>query len=117
MFRESSTRGGGRARAESVGSSIEPRVSREGQDPRRRARLKEGRVGEKKLESLTGNMAEVASARPPAVDMALVAEDEPQLKLPENTLLRRERPDHTHVPADPTRRTHHPPVSRDTLNL
>ena len=46
----------------------------------------------KKLESLTGNMAEVASARQPAVDMALVAEDEPQLKIPENTLLRRERP-------------------------
>lgn len=71
----------------------------------------------KKLESLTGNMAEVASARQPAVDMALVAEDEPQLKIPDNTLLRRERPDRTHVPADPTRRTHHPPVSRDTLNL
>lgn len=79
--------------------------------------MKEGRVGEKKRESLTGNMAEVASARQPAVDMALVAEDEPQLKIPENTLLRRERPDRTHVPVDPTRRTHHPPVSRDSRNL
>ena len=78
--------------------------------------MKEGRVGEKN-ESLTGNMAEVASARQPAVDMALVAEDEPQLKIPENTLLRREHPDRTHVPADPTRHSHHPPVSRDTRNL
>ena len=47
-------------------------------------------------------MAEAASIRPAAVDMALVAEDEPHLEIPKNTLLRRERPHEPH-PRGPRR--------------
>ena len=61
-------------------------------------------------------MAEAASIRPAAVDMALVAEDEPHLEIPKNTLLRRERPHEPH-PRGPHRRAAPPSVRRETQSL